>query len=99
MGFDVYATDGFEEFCLERNVTYNFSCELYMNYWYVRNDLHEKTVEEALKRIEKAVARLINEGITPFLGRVDNLNSFLWVLTELYKEMIYFKRDMIMIIK
>ena len=99
MGFSVCATAGFEEIYLERNITYNFSCELYMNYWYARNDLHDKTVEEAIKRIEKAVSKLIDDGITPFIGKVDNLNSFLWMLTELYKEMIYLKRDMIMIIK
>ena len=99
MGFNVYVKDGFEKIYLEKNITYNFSYQLYMDYWYVRTDLHEKTVEDAIKRIEIATAKLIEDSITPFLGRIDNLNSFLWVLTELYKELIYFKRDMIVMIE
>ena len=98
MGFNVYVTNGEEKYYLERNVTYNFSTDNYMKYWYILNDLHKKTVEETIKSLEIATSRLIQEGITPELGRrKDDLHSFLWVLLGLYSELIYFNRNFIVV--
>ena len=67
MGFNVYVINGEEKYYLERNVTYNFSTDNYMKYWYILNDLHKKTVEESIKRLEIVI---------PELGRV----RMIWIL-------------------
>ena len=58
MGFNVYVINGEENNYLDRNVTYNFSTDKYMKYWYILNDLNKKKVEESIKRLEIVIPEL-----------------------------------------
>jgi len=44
------------------NLTWNFSKEMYMKYWYGPKDLHEKTVDESIQNIRRAISDLVADG-------------------------------------
>lgn len=102
MGFSIYIKDENNEhvdkfsYLKICNLTYDFSRPELIKYWYGPNDMHNKTVEEVIKNLERAVSTMIADKIK--IGDISskqpgNINKFLAYLITQYQSFIKMPRN------
>ena len=75
------------------NLTYNFSRPECKKYWYGPDDMHNKTIGEVIKNMERAVSQMIEDGIEPGELHYDNtVRGFLSYLIAQYQALIKLPR-------
>ena len=76
------------------NLTYNYSRPECMKYWYGPNDMHNKTVEEVIQNMERAILNMIKDGIE--IGDCfvkDDIGGFLSYIIRQYRGFSKMPRD------
>lgn len=95
MRFRIYVETETEKKCLEYSFSYIYSNDFYKKYLNIQEDIHNKTIGESINKLEKIISQLLENNYKPVYEFPNTLNSFLFVLISIYKDLILLKRKYI----